>query len=132
MENVLKLYASTSFGGATDALASAEIVKTGFIEAMLLEVAADGMPTGGTNAIGQMEVSFSPRSGFATNDTRQAIGGLETGITFGTGGATNDARQIALGGLQIPVQPGEKVYLHIYNSELANIRARAWLYLKTQ
>jgi predicted porin len=131
MENVIKLYGSTSAAGVSDALASAEIAKTGFIEAMSLEIAADG---GGTFAgFGQMEVSFGSKSGFATNDTRQAIGGLETDAALFTAGATNNARQIALDGLRIPVQPGEKVYLHVNNSGLpTTIRARAWLYLKTQ
>jgi hypothetical protein len=96
---------------------------------MLLEIAADGIPASG---FGQMEVSFAPKSAFSTNDTRQAIGGLETDAAVTTSGATNNARQIALGGLQIPVQPGEKVYLHVNNSSLTTIRARVWLYIKTQ
>jgi hypothetical protein len=129
MQNVMRLYGSTNSGGTTDALASAEVAKTGFIAAMLLEMAADGIPTASTSC--SMEVSFGSKSGFFTNDTRQAIGGLETTLAFGTQGAINYSRQIALDGLRIPVQPGEKVYLHVNNGGL-NIRARACLYLKTQ
>src|SRR5713101_6173644 len=112
MQNVMKLYGTTTSAGVIDGIASTEVTKTAFISAMMLEIAASGMVSG---AYGQMEISLGSKSSFGASDTRQALGGIETDCDLGTSGGSNNARQVALSGLKIPILPGEKLYLHVSN-----------------
>jgi hypothetical protein len=127
MQNVLKLFAEVS-ATATPA-ATIEIGRKGLISAMLLELNFEN--SGGGYA--RMEVSFAPTAGFTNNGAGAAIGGLETvNSLFTATGMGNHARQAALCGLEIPVTPGEKLYMHIAPVLGGGwMRGRAWLYLRS-
>jgi hypothetical protein len=128
MQNVLKLFAETSV--TTIPAATIEVGKKGFISAMLLELNLDTAVGG----YARMEVSLAPTAGFLNNGAGAAIGGLETVSSLATAaGLNNNTRQTVLSGLEIPVTPGEKLYLHIAPSSpgVGMIRGRAWLYVRT-
>jgi len=84
-----------------------------------VDVRADGILRGvqiaSTHATG-VEVSFASTSSFLTNDTASSLIGIVNNTT------------ISSPPLEIPVQAGERVYLH-WDGSAAAAKAGVWLYI---
>ena len=105
--SLYKLYGT----GVTDGLASLDIVEPGVIYAVSWaaygDLDADGETLGA-------ELSFASASGFTTNDTKSAIDTIRA-LANDTGTAASNkvvAINKATTGLEIPVEQGERLYLH--------------------
>lgn len=122
---IYKLYA-TSVADA-DGVASLDIVAPGAIVGILFSSTTVG-PAGGICS-GQLEVSFSSSSGFASNDTRSSFATLTYGNNTGAAnGAASIMQYVALPG--VPVNAGERIFLHnLVDTAPTSVRNYVYLYV---
>ena len=126
MEGIVhKLYASVT--AAADGVASLDIIEPGNIVAIQAWMNVT-QATGDGDGM-QAEVSFASANGFGTNDTRSSIFGMSMMQNLLTSGMAPSWYSESLSGLQIPVNMGERLYLHI--NELGSVTsmiASIWLH----
>jgi hypothetical protein len=99
------------FGAPTasaDSVASLDIRDKGTIES----IAFSGYINAGASAGGALELSFGSTGTFATNDTTQTLG--TAGVS--SSGAGLSAFSHVVTGLAIPIDAGERIYLHWFTT----------------
>jgi len=101
----------------------------GEIQGFLLEVRANGLAATADYAYAQL--TFASQVGRTTNDDRQSIAVVHVNPTAQSG-IVEGAQRVAISGLSIPVQAGERVYVYAGASGATAIavEAHAHLYLK--
>lgn len=104
--SLYKLYGT----GVTDGIASVDIIAKGHITAIQVAMEAD---LDADLETARMEVSFSSASGFTTNDTKSSIVTARAALAAITAaGTVVVAENFCVTGIAIPVDVGERMYLH--------------------
>lgn len=124
---VYKLYASGT--ASADAAASTDIQNDGHIIALFMAACVEG-----ANALDEgadWEVSFASTNGISTNDTRSSILGMTLRQEFLTSGGGLQGDNSGIGGIRIPVDAGERLYLHrVVTGTITQSRCTVWLYVE--
>lgn len=102
-----KLYGAS----AGDGVAQLDIQEAGKLIAVWGYLYHDLGANDGTGV--RCEASFSSTSGFLSNDTKQSFFGMALVTTYSAGGAIIPSQSLSVSGLHIPVNMGERIYLHI-------------------
>jgi hypothetical protein len=89
---------------SADSIASLDVREKGIIES----IAFSGHVNAPASMAGEVELSFGSTGTFTTNDTTQTLGTA----AVSTAGAGLAAFSHVITGLAIPIEPGERVYLH--------------------
>ena len=125
---IYKLNGPQSSGAVTDGIATLDIQEDGFITAVMLNIHADGMDA--FNDRLQGEVSFMSSNTFDVNDTRGSICMHSLSQQLLTSGGGIGASSIAVSGLQIPVDAGERVHLHGKSEGGSQAHITCYLYVE--
>lgn len=125
---VYKLYASGTSGTTQDSAANINVRASGSIKALTLEIWGEGMDA--TDDSAQAEVSFLATNTFTTNDTRGSIAMLDSSTGFVTSGMANTVKHLALSGLDILVNEGERIYVHTKADAGVTPKVTAYLYIE--
>jgi hypothetical protein len=123
---VYKLFAS----GATtaDGVATLDIQNKGDITSIWGVATSEALDALGEGV--DFEVSFSSVSGFSTNDTRASFFGLGYRQNFLTSGGGVQGQSAGITGLRVPVDNGERMYLHrIVSGAPGTTRCAIWLFV---
>lgn len=105
---VYKLYASST--ASLDGAAALDIRKSGVITAIEMDFAIQG-----ANALDEgaaWELSMSSSNGLTSNDTLSSIASVSGYQEFLTTGGGMVGNQMTLSGLAIPVNAGERLFIH--------------------
>lgn len=122
--SIYKLFSTTDGDGA----ASLDVIENGVITGVYFSgyaaLSADGDSF-------EAEVSFASTSGFSTNDTKSSLAKVATEVELVTSGQPQNGINIMVAPLEIPVQQGERLYLHTATPVgAAAIRISAYVYCK--
>lgn len=122
--SVYKLYAAGS-GGTENNAASLDVQFEGKITAILMSSYGDFDAADESLSV---EVSFLSTATFTSNDARGslAMNTMSTGVV--TSGANNGGR-IAVSGINIPVNAGERLHLHISSTAGVVSQNQAYIYV---
>ncbi len=122
---IYKLYAAT----AGDSVASIDIQLDGEIKSILMTGEASGVDA--VNEGFTAEVSFLSSNGFTTNDTRGSLMTIQSRMGLSTNGGLQTAVNMGVSNLDVPVNAGERVHLHITDLGTITVRnVHAYLYVQ--
>ena len=107
---IYKLFGTGSVGATVDGIASLDIQEDGIITAIAAIITATGMDASGDLA--KIEGSFMSSNTFAVNDTRGSLITVALAQNFLTTGGGVGSPNLAFGGLTIPIEAGERVFMH--------------------
>lgn len=124
---IYKLFAQGTSGTTQDSAAALDIRTNGAIMGFILEIWGEGMDALDDTA--QLEVSFLATNTFTVSDTRGSIGMVDVSANLTTSGAAKTVNVVAIGGLNIPVAQGERIYLHTKGDAGVTPFATVYLYV---
>jgi len=119
--SIYKLYTTTVGDGA----ASLDIVADGRITGIQWSADFDHDADGEQL---RAELSFASSSGFTTNDTKSSFSKIAHSVN-GTPGFTTGAVNLFVGPVDIPVNQGERVYLHTVGTAASISSLTAYMYV---
>ncbi len=122
---IYKLYASSS----GDSVASFDVQLDGEIKALLMSADASGADALNEGVLA--ELSFLSSNTFANSDVRGSLMTIQ--IRFGvlTSGGMNASENYHVSGLEVPVNAGERIFLHVSDQgTLTGRNVYAYLYIK--
>lgn len=119
--SVYKLYADGT-GGTEDGIAQLDIQFVGIINAILLGIQADVDADG---EVARGELSFISTNAVANNDTRGSLA-MVGQRAIGTV-ADISSSVVSIPGINIPVNAGERLWLHIVAA--ASVVSNCWAYV---
>jgi len=113
---------------STGLMASIDVPADGRILGAVLTI--DLTSNAGADCAGNVEVSFSSSAVMGTNDARAAIVGGYVRQDLTTSGASNPTVHVTTPPIDIPVQSGERLYMHgIVEGSPTVLDAQCYLYI---
>lgn len=117
----------TGTGGTEDALAQLDVQFDGIITAIAGHIRSTMT---GAGQFATAEASFLSTNTVGTNDTRGSIFSVSTSLTGNTSGFTQGTENNNVGGLNIRVNAGERLWLHFSASASLASDGQIYLYVE--
>lgn len=123
--NIVGIYGAVT-GGTQNALASVDIPQDGVITGIDWDVDAD---LDADTEFLRLELSFISTNQLTTNDVRGRISSIGGRISLTTSGVAVTSLQKMVAGLDLPVNGGERLYLHADSTAGVSASARCNVHL---
>lgn len=124
--SIYKLNATGS-GGTEESLASLDVQFNGVIQAIAGTMESDADADADRSAV---EVSFLSSATFGVNDARGSIFMMRNQWALTTSGVYVTGLTQSVSGMEIPVNRGERIHMHLFATTAVVTRADVYLYVR--